>query len=222
LELVDSGKIPKAPENEDYGTMERAAGTDELGPLPIGQGRVASPYHGNELVNSYLMVGTVSNTNAQYRWSSTLKGKFWNIHIQQNGTYYVYPYATINKDDSPLPDYADSTPSSSKKIYAQDASGIDLTRPEKDDAIGDGIYSERQFVWTIQSSTDGGVTWNDCATLNVQQVISAKRIANTGVAAKDWEVIKDTVTVGKIDVVVTVDEARSVIGGNSPIVIYSQ
>lgn len=160
-----SGTIVTPPENEDYNSEVSKAGTDALGPLPMGQGR--SDFPGGAYTAPMLMIGQVTPTTAYqdlFKWIRVRKYRSWYIRKSADGSQWIvtqrFKYPTDPQpfnyvDDSDLNgSTSDSTPSATGKIYMYDNSAL-APADGGGGALqaGEFIREEKAFIYTVQFLT---------------------------------------------------------------------
>lgn len=225
--LKNTGTIPPSPENDSYDEDKSAAGgTDQLGPLPMGQGRGDIP--GNIAYTSPLvMIGKVSPDAAAdgsitFRWTRLITRRSWNIELSSDGTQWLVTQRSsrIASDDTGSPVFQDATPSTLlKSIYFYDDSAL-LPGNDPNDAgekIGDYIREEKAFTYSVEYQN--GSTWQTVSQTSVGQIEIVKRKALTGVVSDDWNGIENSTAIRTVDALITEAEVRAMVGGTLPIKI---
>lgn len=227
LELKNTSTIVAAPENEDYASEKAAAGgTDQLGPLPMGDGRGETP--GQSYTSPLMMIGTITPPSAYsstYRWQRLITRRSWYVRLDSTGTKWVVTQrssrgTTTPDDDTGDPAFNDPTPSSSTgKVYIYDNSALFLGTDNGDtnNKIGDFIREEKAFIYKLQRLQ--GTTWIDVATANVGQLIIVKRKATSGTVSSDWDGLENSTAKRTLDATISEAEVRAMVGGTLPIEI---
>ena len=222
LELKNSETIVASPENEDYDTEKAAAGTDKLGPLPMGQGRADAPFKDNSYISPLMVIGTISPAAAAgltFRWKRLLTRRSWFIRKDPSADKWKVTQDArrgFPDDDTGDDAFNDPTPSANMKIYIYDNSG-DYFPSNPLNKVGDYIYHEKDFTYRVDLSRRG--SWITCAQFHVGQKIIAKRKATTGRVADDWDGVENSTAVRTLSVDVTEAKVRSIVGGSWPIEI---
>ncbi len=227
LELKNTGTIVPYPENDAYYAQSSSAGTDQLGPLPMGQGRADFP--GQAYTAPIMVIGAVSPPSVpasiEFRWKRYITRRSWYIK-QDGGTNWLVTQRS--KRGVPTPDddtgsdvFNDPTPSvAQSKIYMYDCSGLlPAAGGGSSLSVGDFIREEKAFRYAVEWRTSGG-TWSECSTMNVGQVIVTKRTNTTGVVANDWEDIENSNETVTLNATISEGEVRSMVGGTLPITIH--
>jgi len=226
LSLMATGNIVAAPENAKHDDMQSTCWTptgttDRLGELPMAWGR--SDMAGATYVAPSLVVATMANpTGCTYRWQRTVTGRYWYIRKSADGTTWNVTQQSREGVPAPLydgPRFGNNytvTPSPTNKLYLYDTSGdrmTDYTAAQ----VGDYVRGEKQFAVKLQCTRDGGTTWDDCLTMNIAQVIDAKRVATTGVVANDWVGVDNYNEMGTQDVQIDSLEVYLLVGSGATI-----
>jgi hypothetical protein len=210
--------IVPAPENEDYAAEKNAAGgLDALGPLPMGQGRADHPRVA--YTSALMVVGAVPGNAAplSYRWKRWMRSRSWYITQDAAGTKWIvtqrgkigFPDPHDDTGDSA---YNDPTPSTTMNIYIYDNPTFPLDAVPADVQY---VRSEKAWVYTVEAKIGGW--WIAVGTLDVGNVIVAKRVGNSGVVNQDWQGIEHSNEVRVLDAAISEAEARTVVGGTLPI-----
>lgn len=230
LTLKNTGTIVPAPENEDYENEKgTAGGTDQLGPLPMGQGRFTLP--GLVYTSPLMVIGQITPNSAYsstFRWVRLLRRRSWYIEKNAVGTQWfatqrsrlpAQPAAFDYVDDTdPNGTFNDSTPSNTGKIYIYDNSAIAPSNAHGQNLrVGDFIREEKAFINYVEYFN--GSKWVRIGRLPVGQITIIKRIATTGVVADDWQGIENSTAARTTDAIITSSEVRKMVGGDLPIVI---
>lgn len=233
LSPMFSGHIVAAPENEDYATETAKAGTDLLGPLPMGQGRYDLP--NAAYTAPMLMVGQVTPSTAYqdvFTWVRVVKYRLWWIRKSADGSQWIvtqhfkypvapYPYGYVDDSDK-NGETSDSTPSSTGKIYIYDNSALAPANGGGNVLqVGEFIREEKAFIYTVKFFDQTLMKTSPVGTNNIGQIIIVKKIGNTGVVANDWQGIENSNKPRILDTVIQPQEVRDIVGGNLPIVIDS-
>jgi hypothetical protein len=224
LELKNSGTIVAAPENEDYNDeVAVAGGIDQLGPLPLGQGRI--DFQGTAYTSPIMVIGTIKPPSAYsftYRWVRLITRRSWYIRFDNANNRWVVTQRSSRgtaapEDDTGAANYNDPTPSSATgKVYIYDNSALAIVS-DPNDNIGDYIREEKAFVYRLERQD--GSTWRLLTQMNVGQIILTRRKATTGVVADDWQPIENSNLKRTLDATITEGEVRATVGGNLPIFI---
>ncbi len=231
LELKNSGTIVSSPENEDYDCEKAGAGgTDQLGPLPMGEGR--GDFTGEAYTCPIMVIGAVSPSilpaGLEFQWKRLITRRSWFITKGAGGTNWVVTQRT--KRGVPNPDddhgneacFSDPTPSiGENKIYADDPTAL-LPADGNGGSlqVGEYIREEKAFIYIVEYKV-GGASWSECSRMNVGQIIITKRKAATGNVADDWEGIENSNESRTLDAMVSEAEVRAMVGGALPIFIDS-
>jgi hypothetical protein len=213
------------PENEDYADEVVAAdGTDQLGPLPMGTGRLGGA--GEVYTAPIMVIGQVSPSSAYsgtFRWTRLIKRRSWYVQFNAasntwNVTWRSSRGTVVPDDDTGHSEYNDPTPSGTGKIYIYDNSAL---RPAIFNglslAVGDYIREEKAFTYLVDYWN--GSRWVRVGRRNIGQVIIVKRQAATGVVTDDWLGIENSNETRRLDAVIKTNEVRSMVGGTAPISI---
>jgi hypothetical protein len=223
LELKAFGTIVPAPENEDYFDEVAGAGTDQLGPLPMGQGRTDAP--GIAYTAPIMVIGTIKPPAAYsytYRWVRLITRRSWYIRLDTANNRWVVTLRSSRgtvtpDDDTGEPESNDPTPSSTTgKVYFYDNSALGL-ETDPNNKIGDYLREEKAFIYRLERLD--GVTWRLLTQMNVGQIILTRRQATTGIPADDWQPIENSNLKRTLDARITEDEVRATVGGTLPIFI---
>jgi hypothetical protein len=223
ISLRATGKIEPEPENDSYDLSKWAGEGDDLGPLPMGKGRAGHP--GIAYTAPIQVIGSVPDVpNVHWRWKRLLSRRSW--FIRQNAQGNGWEVTQRSKRGAPPPpvddtdtgDYNDDTRSPNGKIYIYDCSALAPAQGGAT-AIGDFVYEEKQFTYQVES--DAGGSWQVVGTLDVGQKIIAKRIANTGTVANDFQGLENSNVIRVLDAQISDAEARAIVGGSLPITIDS-
>jgi len=170
------------------------AGTNQLGTLPIGQGRMDVPLKDNSYVSALLVVAKVApdSTGLTYSWKRSLQrgawmiersGSQWNVYKRGISTGFPNP---INDTGSSI--FYTTIPSPKGILYYSDTPGSHLGSIVYDHlAVDDYVYEEKDFTYTLTISK--GSTVLKKLDFHVGQTITAKRIDRTGTVAQDWEAL---------------------------------
>jgi hypothetical protein len=228
-----------APENPHYASDVADAGTNILGAVPMGTGRV---FGANNVYIAPNMVAAKAPPigGLQFKWHRSLIAKSWYIRKQTSNTGLV-TWDVTQRDAEAVGDdtgdgrYNNTTPSADKnEFYIWDDSGIyyggewDDKGPDPSKGptfmqVGDFIHMEKAFTYKVQSSTDG-ITWTDAATIPVAQVITVYYQATGGTAATDWLGVPslqagNVMTQQSITPNITEDKVRAIVGPIGNIII---
>jgi hypothetical protein len=223
LQLTTTGTIPTAPENDAYNAEKAAAGTDQLGALPMGQGRADMP--GVAYVAPLVMVGTVNDAartaGIKLRWQRTAQARYWSIQKSVDSSKWIVLEQAKTGFPNPVDDtdsgkYNDPTPSATDKVYMYDNPG-DRMSDYAFENVGDFSRAEISFVYQLQAQI-GGV-WKTIAQTTVGQVVVAQRKDFTGVVGNDWNGIENSVQIRTLNLQITEADVRALVGGNLPIQI---
>jgi len=181
LELKNTGKIVPVSENSTYPIDKIAAGgTDDLGPLPMGQGRGDAPFKGNSYVSPLMVIGTVSAGAAAgltYRWKRLLNARKWFVRKDPSADKWKVTQASragFPSDDTGDGRFNNPVPNSNRKIYIYDPTGSYIPNDALD-KIGDYIFQEKDFIYRVERDRRGD--WIICAEFHVGQKIIARRKA---------------------------------------------
>jgi hypothetical protein len=219
LLLRNSGTIEPAPENEDEASEIAAAGTNALGPLPMGTGRADPPFANASYISSILVAGRVfpaeAATRFTFRWQRLLSARSWRIrHVAARWQVTLRNVSGPLDDDTGSGMFNDSTPSPpGRRIYIYDNSGVFLGAETL--AVGDVIHVKKDFIYRVWIRI-GGV-WSICSAIHVGQIISARRTATGGSVATDWTGIENTNAVRRVSLNIAAPDVRGLVGGGDPI-----
>ena len=219
LVLMNTGKVVPAPENTTHDAdVAASGGVDDLGPLPMGQGRRDFP--NIAYTSPLLVIGTVTPAAAltlTYRWKRLITRRSWNIRKNAAGTRWTVIQRTrrgFPDDDTGSGVFNSAIPSASHKIYIYDDSAL---LPESDPAnqIGDFIREEKDFTYRVEVNVRG--TFRTCAEIRVGQIIITRRKAATGTVATDWDGVENSTAIRTLDATLDAAEVRGMVGGALPI-----
>lgn len=224
LELTNTGRIVASPENEDYAAETNSAGgTDQLGPLPMGQGRGDFP--GQAYTSPIMVIGNVFPkpvpAGVEFRWKRMITRRSWFILKNAAGTEWDVTQRTrrINEDDTGMDAFNDPTPSTALgKIYIYDCSALLPAIGAGAVRVGDFIREEKAFRYSVEFRANGGA-WVECAAKDVGQIIRVRRQATTGNVADDWDGLENGNAGRVLDAVIDETEVRGTVGGTLLIVI---
>jgi hypothetical protein len=205
-----------AQEAKDY------SGATQLGPMDPGSGPAGGVQTTqSSYVNQIEVVGTVpaEASNLQYSWSVSAQLRVWKV-TSDGATWTATQTGEEGfpdpDDDSPLEEFTDTTPDpTTNNIFMTDTSGVELAGMDVN--IGDYVRSERNFVFSVYVTLDG--VPKEAGELKMSQTIIAKKVANTGTVAKDWQGIQNSYQAGAVDCTINQAEVRAMVGGALPIVI---
>jgi len=230
LSPMFTGHIVEPPENEDYASEKAKAGnTDQLGPLPMGQGRDNLP--GAAYTAPMLMVGQVTPPTAYrdlFTWVRVVKHRSWWIRKSANGSQWVvtprftypvppYPYGYVDDSDK-TGETSDSTPSATGKIYMYDNSALAPADGGGNALhVGEYIRQEKAFIYTVKFFDQQLMKTSTVGTMNIGQIIVVKKIGNTNVVANDWQGIENSNATRLLDTIIKMEEVRAIVGGTLPI-----
>jgi hypothetical protein len=232
LTAKTDGTIVSAPENEDYEAEKAKAGTDKLGPLPMGEGR--ADYLGRAYTAPMLMIGQVTPSSAYsdaFKWTRVRRYRSWYIRKSADGSKWIVTQRTRFPADPDQPfnyvddsdlngSTSDSTPSSTGKIYMYDNSAMAPADGNGNAlAVGDFIREEKAFFYTVRFFDQVALKWPLAGSMHIGQIITVKRKATTGVVADDWQGIENSNAPRILDSEIKEIEVRVIVGGNFPIVI---
>ncbi|HUB47733.1 MAG TPA: Ig-like domain-containing protein [Acetobacteraceae bacterium] len=220
LQLVNTGKVTAAPENSTHDAdVASAGGVDDLGPLPMGQGRGELP---NGAYTSPLeVIGTVTPPGATgpFRWRRLITRRSWNIrHDTTNNRWNVTQRSRrgFPDDDTGPAAFNNPVPNGNHRIYIYDCSALGPGNAAADN-IGDYIYEEKDFTYRVERSVRG--TWVTCAEIRVGQVETVRRIATTGTVTSDWQGLENSTAVRTVTATIDDAKVRGIVGGSDAIVI---
>lgn len=232
LQLVNSGKVTAAPENSTHDAdVAASGGVDDLGALPMGQGRADFP---NISYTSPLeVIGTVTPAEGKtltYRWKRFISRRSWNIrHVDATtrlGVEITAAHWDVTQrtrrgfpdDDTGSGAYNNAVPNANAKMYIYDDSAL---TPETvaQNKVGDFIYEEKDFTYRVERNLRG--TWVTCAEIRVGQLIRVKRIATTGTVTSDWQGIENSTAVRTVSATIDEGKVRGITGGTDAINIAS-
>jgi hypothetical protein len=224
LELKNTGTIVASPENEDYDSEKKSAGgTDQIGPLPMGQGRGEFP--GLAYTSPIMVIGNVSPkpipTDVEFRWKRMITRRSWFILKNAAGTEWYVTQRTrrVNEDDTGGDAFNDPTPSLALgKIYIYDCSALLPASGAASVKVGDYIREEKAFRYSVEYRVNGGA-WSECASKNVGQIIRVSRKATTGTVVDDWEGLENSNAERLLDALIDEADIRGTVGGTLPIII---
>ena len=228
MKLRTTGRIEPAPENSAYEWCKAGAGgTDLLGALPMGDGRGEAPgaaYTSPVQVTAKIPVAS----NLTWRWKRTFYTRSWFIR-NVGGTWKVALRSKLGspndlQPDGPSIDACDNTPSQTTGlIYTYDNSAVGPAIPAPGQPtlqVGEYVWQEKQFTYQVECND--GANWRKAGTLDVGQRIIAKRFqvtGNTGSEAKDFQGVENINAIRVLDMQITVEKVRAIVGGTAPIEI---
>lgn len=223
--LKNSGNIVPPPENEDYSNeVAVAGGIDQLGPLPMGQGRV--DFQGLAYTSPIMVIGQVSPSSAYsgtFRWTRLIRRRSWYIEFNSATNTWNVSWRSsrgiITPDiDTGNPEFNDPTPSGTGKIYIYDNSALLPSFGNGANlAVGDYIREEKAFTYLVDYWD--GSRWVRAGRRNIGQVIIVRRQALTGIVSSDWLGVENSNQTRRLDAVIKSNEVRSMVGGTAPISI---
>ena len=201
------GTTPKsyiqAPENPGYAAnLLYSGGVANFGAAPMGTG-AASPVTGYFCEVQVAARAPATISSIQYRWKRYVIGRVW--YLGFNGS--VWTVKNRNTYGTQIADAPWGTPddggalnfipnSINQEFYYGDGPGIMYPATGVNDSSyhkGDFIHQENCFTYVVQFSLDG-VNWQNGATLQIQQSLSAQYKQNyTGVASADLQGIANGV-----------------------------
>lgn len=223
LVLRNSGKVTAAPENSTHDAdVAASGGVDDLGPLPMGQGRGDFP--GAAYTSPLEVVATVSPSGASgvsFRWKRLITRRSWNLrHDAANARWTVTQRSRrgFPDDDTGDASFNNAVPNANRRMYIYDDSAL-LPGNVAADRVGDFLHEQKDFTYRLERDNRG--TWVPCAEFHVGQVITVRRIATTGVTATDWSGVENSTAVRTVSA--TIDEAkvRAIVGGTDAITIVA-
>ena len=221
LTLRNRDTIEPAPENEDEASDTRSAGTNRLGPLPMGDGRAESP--GASYTAPIMVIGRVfpaeSSTRFTFKWQRLISRRSWYFTRTAAGPRWTVTQRTRRgplDDDTDAGDFNDPTPSTpNRRIYIYDCSALNLAGEAS--AIGDYIHEKKDFIYRAFVRLNG--TWTLASAIHVGQVITARRKASTGTVASDWTGVENSNEIRHLNPTITEAQVRAIVGGTDPITI---
>ena len=221
ISLRNTGTIEASPEFEDYANCTAAAGgVDDLGPLPMGDGRGDLP---DEAYTSPVLVvadveGNMSTT--VFRWKRFITRRSW--IFETDGAQWEVKQRSrrgFPDDDTGAATFNDATPSAAhNRMYIYDnsalapASGISAGLD-----VDEFVYEEKNFAYQVDFQRNAG--WIKTAEKDVGQIITAKRKDTTGTVSSDWTGIENSTALRTVSATITEAEVRAIVGGALPIVI---
>jgi Bacterial TSP3 repeat len=227
LSLRVSGKIEPAPENSAYNHLVFAFQGDDLGPLPMGKGRVDQPN-----LSYTAPVGVVAQlpdlTNVHWRWKRYLTYRSWfavqdtrknRWIVQQRRAQLGTLAAPLNDDDTGLG--VDEIASNLGRIYIHDNSGLGPNQSVIPTGtapllMGDYVYEHKQFTYKVE--TDLGGTWQEVASMDLGQRMIARRVGMSGVSTTDFVGLENSNRLRVLPLVTNGTDIRSIVGGTQPII----
>ncbi len=228
LNLRATGKLTAAPEDSSHDEILAATGTDDLGPLPMGQGRADGP--GAAYCAPVEVTAKVPDlAGATWRWKRKLKAIDWAIRLGRapapSGTtgrleWQATKHFILDRDDDPDAVHCDVTRSKETgKIYTHDSSGIHLdTETTNIPTIGDFLYQKKHFTYHVELNNGGG--WKEVGKLDVAQRATLKRTGDaTNTFAGNFLGIENSNKEEDLDINVTEAEIRAIVGGAIPIAL---
>ncbi len=223
MKLRATGKIEPAPENTVYANCKATAGgIDDLGPLPMGKGRIDAP--DVAYTAPIQVIATVPAVpGADWQWYRLLELRSWAIKKDPTGTFWgvikLKPHTGPNPDyGATAPNYDTRIPSGTGKLYIYDNSG---TIPsESNISVGDFICEKKQFTYKLYDKGDGTALPKLLGQLDVGQKIIAKRIGTAGNVPADFQGVENSNTVRVLKMTITEAEVRAIVGGNLPIQFF--
>jgi hypothetical protein len=221
LLLRNSGTIEPAPENEDEADERGAAGTNQLGPLPMGDGRAESP--GRSFTSPIMVVGRVfpaeAATRFTFRWQRLITRRSWRFHRDAAGPRWNVTQRSRRgplDNDTGDPEFNDATPSTpGRRIFIYDNSALGLGT--ETGAIGDFVHEKKDFIYRVFVRLNGVDTL--ASAIHVGQIITARRTANSGTVATDWAGLENSNAIRHINPTITEAQVRAIVGGADPITI---
>jgi hypothetical protein len=214
-------------------SIDNDNGIDQIGALPIGQGR---PSTVDEFVYSFMFLASVhhplANSTLQYSWKRTFIDQSITI-LNRNNSWHVYEaVGSVTAPENDLganPSDFNNVPNNQGILTVYDNPGMLLRNftilvPNGDGANlpGDYVYEKTDFTYTLTASYGSNYS-NYSVTKHVGQVISMHRKADTGDFSKDWDQTSDLTSTTNIPDAtrVTSDEIRNIVHGNEPIIFDS-
>lgn len=221
LVLRNSGKITAAPENSTRDADANASGgVDDLGPLPMGQGR--GDFAGQAYTSPIEIVATVSASGATgltFRWKRLITRRSWNIRHDAGTATWTVTQRTrrgFPDDDTGAASFNNPVPNANRRMYMYDDSGL-LPGNVAADRVGDFLHEEKDFTYRLERDNRG--TWVTCAEFRVGQLITTRRIATTGTTATDWSGVENSTAVRTVSATIDVAKVRAIVGGSDAISI---
>jgi len=210
------------PDNPLVAYDYSGSGTYQLGELPMGTGRTDAPFIHQSYICSLLMMARVPSPHygLSYSWNRTLRHRFWEIKRSPDGSKWIVTEEAggggLEQDMGDTEGYHTNVPSSKNVLYAYDCTGDNMSL-YTDERIGDFVYGEKDFVYTIRVGVAAEFGVVEC---HVGQFMKSVRIDTSGVdAAGDWRGLGNIVSTTRVpDLTITEAKVRSVVGGDLPIV----
>lgn len=221
LVLRNSGKVTAAPENSTHDAdVSASGGIDDLGPLPMGQGRGDFP--AAAYTSPVEVVATVSPSGATgltFRWKRLISRRSWNIrHNAATASWTVTQRSRrgFPDDDTGDASFNNAVPNANRRMYIYDDSAL-LPGNAAADRIGDFLREEKDFTYRLERNNRG--TWVKCAEFRVGQLITVRRIATTGTTATDWSGIENSTAIRILSATINESKVRAIVGGADAITI---
>lgn len=179
------------PPNTTRTAATQKAGSDALGPLPIGTGYAYALSYLTEVKGTVVKPNPVP-AGLTFRFRRYVSLREWSIIWTQSAGYWdvwllrkrgVNPIQGPRDDD---PDGAsDNNFPTAQTIYSWDASGVILMGTECQ--RNDFVLCEKKFIYFVECRSDGA-EWAKCSDdFVLYQTIIAERTAdNSGTVAGDW------------------------------------
>src|SRR5262249_60657217 len=221
LTLRNKDTVEPAPENEDEANDTASAGTNRLGPLPMGDGRAESP--GASYTAPIMVIGRVfpaeSATRFTFRWQRLITRRSWYLTRNAAGPRWTVTQRSKRgplDDDTDAGDFNDATPSvPGRRIYIYDCSALNLAGEPS--PVGDYIHEKKDFIYRAFVRLNGA--WTLASAFHVGQVITARRRAATGTVSADWTGIENSNEIRRLTATITEAQVRAIVGGTDPITI---
>ena len=223
LSLRNTGTIEASPEFEDYANCTGAAGgIDDLGPLPMGDGRGDFP---DEAYTSPVLVvadveGNMSTT--VFRWKRFITRRSWIFEKNGAGTQWEVEQRSrrgFPDDDTGAATFNDASPSvAHNRLYIYDNSAL-LPASGSSAALSVDEFVNEEKNFTYQVDFQRNAVWLKITEKDVGQIITAKRKDTTGTVSSDWTGIENSTALRTVSATITEAEVRAIVGGALPIVL---